>query len=482
TGHRQSSCMAAALQGIRATLLDAPQWGVLRAEMDGALVVDDGKILARGSFEQLSHTPAYREISWRSQPGLVVVPGLIDLHTHLPQYPGVARGESSLLPWLRQTVFPLERDFTGPPARLAAHHFFNELARHGTTSAMIYSAISEDGTDAAFEEAAQSGLRVTMGKMMMDVASYGNLQPKKIVSVSVAETERLAEKWHGAAEGRVRYAVSPRFAVACSERLMMEAARIATERQLFVQTHLAENIEEIQKVRALFLGPVDYTDVYDKCGLIGERTVLGHCIHLSQREIECLAERRAAIAHCPTSNFFLSSGLMPLDRLRTAGLRIGLASDVAGGPEINLWQVMRSAIETQKARRYTNTTVQVPGPAEVFHMATAAGAAILSQPGVTGTLEPGSTADLLLLDATAVLPCHPEARLDHLAQLTPLDLLALFVYRGGSHAVVETQVGGVVVFSTDSAGQLSSPPKPRIPKFKAPKAREDSDQIKLDFG
>ncbi len=474
--------MATAVHGIRATLLDAPEWGSLRAEQDGALVVEAGTIVARGSYEQLSKDPAFRNLSWRSQPGLVVVPGLIDLHTHLPQYPGVARGESSLLPWLRQTVFPLERDFTGPLARLSARYFFHELGRHGTTSAMIYSAISEDGTDSAFDEAAQAGLRITMGKMMMDVASYGTLQPKKILSVSLAETERLADKWHGAAEGRLRYAVSPRFAVACSERLMLEAARIATERQLFVQTHLAENIEEIQKVRALFLGPIDYTDVYDKCGLIGKRTVLGHCIHLSQREIECLTEREAAIAHCPTSNFFLSSGLMPLDRLRSAGLRIGLGSDVAGGPEINLWQVMRSAIETQKARRYTNTTVQVPGPAEVFHMATAAGASILAQPTVTGTLEPGSAADLLLLDATTVLPSPPEVVLGQLARLAPLDLLALLVYRGGSHAVVETQVGGVAVFSSDPTKKIPSPLKQRTSKVRPAPNEKDSQQTTLDLG
>ena len=145
-------------------------------------------------------------------------PGLIDCHTHLPQYSAVARGESELLPVAAPALFPVEREFTGPKAREEAPQFFHELARHGTTTAMVYAAIYEDSCEIGFEAAEQSGLRVILGKMMMDLGSYGQLQPKKILSVSLIESERLCRKWHRTEDGRLEYAFSPRFAVTCSEK------------------------------------------------------------------------------------------------------------------------------------------------------------------------------------------------------------------------------------------------------------------------
>jgi guanine deaminase len=150
---------------------------------------------------------------------------------------------------------------------------------------MVYSAIYEDSCDIGFQAAERSGLRVILGKMMMDLGSYGTLQPKKILSVSLLESERLCRKWHGAASGRLEYAFSPRFAVTCSERLMRSAAELATSLGAYLQTHLSENREEIEKVHNLYMSARDYTDVYQKCGMLTPKTVLGHCIHLSQAEI-----------------------------------------------------------------------------------------------------------------------------------------------------------------------------------------------------
>ncbi len=438
-------------------VLDAPTWGELRADLDGAVVLADGMVAARGSYEQLSRDPRWRDLPWEEALGRVIIPGLVDLHTHLPQYPGVARGGEGLLPWLRQVVFPLEKDFTGPIVREQAAYFFRELAAHGTTTAMVYSAIYEDATQTAFEEAAESGLRIVMGKMMMDVASYGNLQPKKIPAVSIAETERLCDTWHGAGDGRLAYAVSPRFAVSCSEKLMREAARIAAEKGVFIQTHLAENLEELQKVKALFMACRDYTDVYAQFGLLTPKTVLGHCIHLTQLEMETIAHHGSAVAHCPTSNFYLGSGLMPLDRLRKAGIRVGLGSDVAAGPELNMWTVMRSAIETQKARRHANSTVEIPSPEQVFHMATAAGGAILGLTTSAGLLEADAPADLVLIDACRLLGAPALMHKNILDRMSPADFLALLVYRGGPHAVVETIVHGRSVYAAPSPGLRAMP-------------------------
>lgn len=432
------------LIGIRGILLDAPAFGILRERREGALIIERGRIAAVGSFVDLRRTELGARVKWSDRAGLAVFPGLIDCHTHLPQYPAVARGQSSLLPWLRENIFPVEREFTGPLAREEAPQFFHQLARHGTTTAMVYAAIYEDSCDLGFQAAERSGLRVIMGKMMMDLGSYGSLQPKKILSVSLLESERLCRKWHGAAHGRLEYAFSPRFAVACSEKLMRSAGELAKKYGAYLQTHLAENREEIEKVRNLHMWARDYTDVYKQCGLLTPKTVLGHCIHLSDDEIREIATAGSVIAHCPTSNFFLGSGLMKLDRLRAAGIAVGLGSDVAAGPELNMWQVMRSAMETQKARGFYEAGVPPLQIGQAFHLATAGGAHALGKEKNIGTLEIGKEADLLVVDLTALLPYAKDRA--SLPGLSKEDVLALCVYRGGPHATHATYVRGRCVY------------------------------------
>jgi guanine deaminase len=428
------------LLGVRGHLIDAPVWGRLRSWPDGGLVIDGGRIAEVGEYWSLRKRPREREIRWLDSPGQVVFPGLIDLHTHLPQYPSVARGESELLPWLRQHIFPVEREFTGPAARRVPARFFAELARHGTTTAGVYCAVFEDTCEAAFTAAEKSGMRVVMGKMMMDVGSYGTLQPRKAVSISLLESERLCRKWNGAAEGRIDYAFSPRFAVSCSEKMLRGAGDLARSLGAYLQTHLAENIEEIEKVRNLFMWARDYTDVYAQCGMLGPKTLLGHAIHLSDTERAALAEHGAAVVHCPTSNFYLNSGAMPLDRMRAAGIRIGLGSDVAAGPELNLWRVMRAAVEIQKARSWYGPETRVIGPAEAFFMATQGGAEAIGKGGQIGTFDLGKEADFIVMDLAPLIPYGRDGRLAPPAD--PADIVALCVYRAGPEAVVRTHVRG----------------------------------------
>ena len=388
----------------------------------------------------MARKPRSQPVRWLHSNRVAVFPGLIDLHTHLPQYPAVARGTSELLPWLRQHIFPLEREFTGPKGRREAGAFFPELARHGTTTAMVYAAIFEDSAEAAFHAASKSGLRIIMGKMMMDVGSYGKLQPTKIVSISLHESERLCKTWHGANEGLIEYAFSPRFAVACSEKLMRGAADLAAKHGAYIQTHLAENLEEIEKVRNQFTWAQDYTEVYEKCGLLTPRTILGHGIHLGPREHEAIAAAGSSIAHCPTANLFLRSGILPLEKVRAAGIRIGLGTDVAAGPELNLWQVMRSAIESQKARGFYEKDVLVPSPATALHLATQGAAEALGKGGDIGSFEIGKEADLTIMNHGALLPYRQASKT--VANLTAEDIVSLCIYRGGPHAVVETFVRG----------------------------------------
>jgi guanine deaminase len=434
----------ASLLGIRGFLIDAPEFTRLRSWSDGALIIDGGCIAEIGDYAQLARKPREQPVRWCHSPRSAVFPGLIDLHAHIPQYPAVGRGGGELLPWLRQHIFPLEREFTGPKGRREAGAYFSELARHGTTTAMLYTAIYEDSCEAAFHAAAASGLRVIMGQMMTDVGSYGQLQPTKIASILTHESERLCRTWHGAAGGLIEYAFSPRFAVACSERLLRAVAKLAAESGAYIQTHLAENLEEIEKVRNQFSAARDYTDVYEMCGLLTERTVLGHCVHLSEREVAALAAAGSSVAHCPTANLFLRSGILPLEKMRGAGLRIGLGSGVGTGPELNMWQVMRSAIESQKARSFYQTEALIPTPGGALHMATLGAAEALGKGAVIGSFEIGKEADVTVMDYGALLPYRQTAK--PVNDLSAEDLTSLCIHRGGPHAVLETFVRGQSVF------------------------------------
>jgi guanine deaminase len=309
---------------------------------------------------------------------------------------------------------------------------------------MVYAAIYEDSCDVGFEAAEQSGLRIILGKMMMDIGSYGQLQPKKILSVSLIESERLCRKWHGAAEGRLEYAFSPRFAVTCSEKLMRSAGEMAQRFGAYLQTHLAENREEIEKVRNLHMTARDYTDVYEKCGMLTSKTMLGHCIHLNAREIDAIATTQSNIAHCPTSNLFLGSGLIKLDQLLSAGIPIGLGSDVAAGPELNMWQVMRSALAVQKARHMAEPNLPRMQPNEAFYLATSGGARALGKSATIGSLDVGKEADLLLVNLATLLPYGEEGA--QVNELSTEDILALCVYRGNPHATLETYVRGRCIY------------------------------------
>lgn len=430
--------------GIRGQLIDAPEYGRLRSWRGGALIIDGGRIAEIGEYETLRRKPREQGVRWLHSNRVAVFPGLIDLHAHIPQYPAVGRSEEGLLPWLRQHIFPLEKEFTGPKARREVPGFFAELARHGTTTAMLYGAIYEDTCDTAFTAAHKLGIRAIIGKVMMDVGSYGSLQPRKVLSISLHESESLCKKWHGANDGLLEYAFSPRFAVSCSEKMMRGAAELATQYSAYLQTHLAENHEEVQKVGHLFAGSQDYTDVYDRCGMLGPRTVMAHAIHLGERERARLAETGTAVAHCPTANLFLGSGIMDLADLHGRGIPIGLGTDVAAGPELNLWKVMRSAIESQQARSYYVEGNPVPKAAGVLHLATAGAARALGKEAEIGTLEIGKQADLTLMDITALLPYrrHAQAHTDMSAE----DILNLCVYRGGPEAVVETFVRGRSIY------------------------------------
>ncbi len=443
-------------QLLRGHLVDAGAAGTGASPTDipdGCLVIEERRIADLGPTEEIRRRHPGMRIPEKPKRHAVILPGLIDIHAHLPQYPAVARTERELLPWLERHIFPLESGFrgTGEETARAIEAFFDEMLAGGTTSIVLYGAIWQDSCNLAFEIAARRGLRLILGKVMMDDRSYGGLPADEALEVSIRETRQLAERWHGANDGLLEYAVSPRFAVSCSREMMQAAAEVAREHDCFIQTHLSENHAEIGAVGERFPWARDYTDVYDRCGLLTGRTILGHCLHLSEREVATLAERDCIIAHCPSSNLFLNSGFFARENFQRAGLRTCLGSDVAGGPELNMWQVMRSAIDMQKMRRFSNPELAPLEPLAACRMATFEAAQALGHN--TGRLATGVEADLLVVDLDTLLPRSASAA--HKAALSAPDILALLVYRGQPSATLATWVAGQQVFSA-AGGEITA--------------------------
>lgn len=423
----------------RAHLLDAPSLGALRFLEDGALLVDEtGRIAATGPFAQFATRSDAKVVDLRPH---WILPGLVDLHVHLPQYEVVAMDGLELLPWLETHIFPSEARFQDVDiARAAARRFFGDLLGWGTTTAAVYATIHAPATHAAFEEAEAAGLRCLMGKVMMDRQAPEAL--RETTAASLQESETLIRRWDGAAGGRLRYALTPRFAPTCSAELLRGAGALSRTYGCHVQTHLSENVEEIALVKLLFPDSATYTEVYADHGLLHARTLLAHGIHLDRRERRLIREAGACVVHCPTSNAFLRSGVMPLRRWLEEGLGVGLGTDVGAGTSLSLWAEGAMACQASKLRWVLLRGGGEPvSPAEAFHLATAGGAAALGWSGCTGTLEAGSQADFLVVDPR--VPDPAGRALD-----APERVLSRLIYRADPAMIRATLVQGQVCHGT----------------------------------
>ena len=336
----------------------------------------------------------------------VVLPGLVDLHAHLPQLPNAGLGAGlDLLTWLERYIFPLERGFDEEAAVRLAPAAFRALACAGTTTAVLYGAVFEPSLDVAFRAAEEHGIRAVIGKVMMDRLTYDEtLRPADILELSLRQSADLCARWHDRDGGRLRYAFTPRFAVSCTAELLRESAALARSTGAYWQTHLSEDRGELAEVARLFPSATDYLDVYDQAGGLGERSIFAHAIHLSDREIVRLAETGSRVAHCPASNLFLASGAMPLAHYLEAGIRVGLGSDVAAGPELSIFGAMRSGAYTQSALRVASGGGPVLGPLDWLRMGTLEGARVLGLEDVIGSIEVGKEADLIAVDPRLTLP------------------------------------------------------------------------------
>jgi guanine deaminase len=378
-------------RSYRGRLLTPVEGGGLRYLDDARLVVQGGRIASVSAWAPADpdgHGPVHD-----LRPALLV-PGFVDTHVHFPQTRVVGRAGESLLSWLTGTIFPEEARFASEPyARAVASELVAALTAAGTTTASVYSSSSERATSVLFEALAESGMRADAGLTLMDQRCPEALRVP--APDALAACERLASRWHGHDGGRLRFTVTPRFALSCSRALMEDAARLAERAALPIQTHLSEQPAEAAAVLAEHPFASDYLGVYEAVGLVGSRTLLAHAIHLSGSEWDRIAARGAKVAHCPDSNFFLGSGRMNLLAARARGVAVGLGSDVAAGRSFDMRRAMSYA--------YDNALClgERVAAGELFTMATLGGARALGLEAVTGSLEAGKEADFLALAVPA---------------------------------------------------------------------------------
>ena len=356
---------------------------------DGLLVVENGQISALGhASELLASLPADIEIN--HYPDALITPGFIDTHIHLPQTGMVGAYGEQLLDWLNTYTFPCESQFADQAhADEVADIFIKELLRNGTTTALVFGSVHPQSVNAFFEAAHKLDLRMIAGKVMMDRNAPDYLTDT--AESGYRESKTLIERWHG--KGRLHYAVTPRFAPTSTPEQLTLAGQLLTEYpDLYMQTHLSENLQEIEWVKALFPERKGYLDVYDHYQLLGERSVFAHGVHLCDDECARLAETGSAIAFCPTSNLFLGSGLFNLPMAEKHNLNVGLGTDVGGGTSFSLLQTLNEAykvMQLQGARL---------SPFKSLYLATLGGARALRLEDKIGTLQPGTDADFLVLD------------------------------------------------------------------------------------
>lgn len=358
---------------------------------DGLLVTRDGLV------EQLANAadilPQLQDgVDVEDLRGRLIVPGLIDCHVHFSQLDIIASYGEQLLDWLRRYAYPAEAKFADAAyARSVADFFLDELLRNGTTTAMVFATVFPQSVDAIFAAAQDRGMRLIAGKVLMDRSCPEELSDD--AATAYADSKALIERWHG--KSRLGYAITPRFALTCSEEQLAAAGKLAAEYpDTWIHTHLAENQDEVEQIAAQFPWSRSYLDVYDHFGLLRNRSMFAHCLYLDDVDRELLAARGAAGAFCPTSNLFLGSGLFDLRSMAGAGIAVGLATDVGGGTSMSLLRTM------SEAYKVLHLQGQSLPASRALYLATLGAATALGLEDKIGNFAVGREADFIVLDSS----------------------------------------------------------------------------------
>jgi guanine deaminase len=407
----------------------------VRSFEDGGIAIKDGRIGALGDFGDIrGKYPDAKIVDHRPH---LLMPGLIDPHLHFVQMQVIGSFGTQLLDWLNRYTFVEEQRFADRThAKRIAELFLDEMIRQGTTTAAAYCSVHPQSADAFFEASHARNMRMIAGKVMMDRNAPEALTDN--AQNGHDDSEALIRAWHG--RGRQHYAITPRFAITSTPEQLEAAGALARRYpDCHVQTHLSENADEIAFTQKLYPAAKDYTDVYARFGLLGPKSLMGHCIHLTERERDAMAECGSVAVFCPTSNLFLGSGLFDHDGLmsRDKPVRVAVASDIGGGTSYSMLRTLDEGYKVLQLRGQTWS------PLASFWQATRGNAEALGLADKIGTLEPGSDADIIVMDvaATPAMALRAE-RLGTLEE-------ELFVLQtlGDDRAITETYVAGVAAKS-----------------------------------
>ncbi|MDB9313007.1 guanine deaminase [Spirulina sp. CS-785/01] len=412
-----------------------PETEAVRYLPDGLLVLENGIIRDFGDYSELTHK--YPQISVTDYTNKILMPGFVDTHIHFPQTEIIASYGEQLLEWLNKYTFPTEAKFKDwDYGRQVARFFLEELIRNGTTTALVFATVHPESVEAFFTEAQARNLRMIAGKVMMNRHGPNNICDT--VESSYQDSKRLIEKWHK--KGRLLYAITPRFAITSTEEQLKIAGQLLQEfPDVYLQTHLSENLAEIEWVKELFPNCENYLAVYDQAGLVQEKAVFAHGIHLTEEEFARLSEAKAAIAFCPTSNLFLGSGLFNLAQAKSpeTPVKVGLGTDVGGGTSFSMFQTANEAYKVAQLRQ------QNLSPLQALFLATLGGAQALALEEKIGNFETGKEADFIVVDhqATPLLAFRNRDTLPPTVAELAEHLFALLIL-GDDRAITATYIMG----------------------------------------
>jgi guanine deaminase len=396
---------------------------------DGLLLIENGKVKQLGTAKAILVNLDSAIVVTHIKNGLIV-PGFIDTHIHYPQTEMIGSYGEQLLQWLEDYTFPTEKKFANKAyASKISEFFLNQLLTNGTTTALVFGSVHAESVDAFFEVALRKNLRMIAGKVMMDRNAPIDLIDT--AQSSYDDSKQLINNWHG--KGRLQYAVTPRFAPTSSDQQLSLAGQLLKEHPgVYMQTHLSENLKEIEWVKSLNPDCENYLDVYKKHELLGERSIFAHGIHLCAAEYKDLAQSNSALSFCPSSNLFLGSGLFKLDVAQQHNIKVGLGTDIGAGTSFSILETLKDAYKTQQLRGKKLDSLQS------FYLATLGGARALDLEGTIGNFLPGCEADFIVLDyhATPLI----KLRLEQCQTLA--EKLFSFTILGDDRAVKATYIQG----------------------------------------
>ena len=408
-----------------------------RFETDGAVWIEGGLVRAFGPADAIIAEAS--SVPVHDFGKHLITAGFVDCHAHYPQLPIIASYGEQLLTWLEKYTFPTETAFQDAGvAAEAASFFVDECLRNGITSSAVFATVHPESVDVFFEAAAARNLRMACGKVLMDRNAPDGL--RDTAQDGYDQSKALIDAWHG--KGRNVYALTPRFAPTSTPEQLAAAGALWSEYpDILMQTHLSENPKEVAWVADLFPDAPDYFGVYEHFGLVGPGAIFGHAVHLTNRERAAIRDTGSAIAHCPTSNTFIGSGLFDMQGLRDreATIPVGLATDVAGGSSLSMFTTMRTAYEIAQLRGYSLH------PAKAWHLATVGSATAMRIADKVGNLAPGMEADLIIIDLTSTnLIRRRVARAENI-----WDVLFAQMILADDRAIAATYVAGELVYRQD---------------------------------